>query len=65
MAKVVAAGKARWIGLFEVTVEQVERARRVHPVAGLQSELSPGRQAAGELAPQHEPATAALVDLSE
>lgn len=41
MAEVVAAGKARWIGLSEVTVEQVERARRVHPVASVQSKLSP------------------------
>ncbi|MGY6021627.1 aldo/keto reductase [Streptomyces spinosirectus] len=40
MAEVVAAGKARRIGLSEVTVEQIERARRVHPVASVQSELS-------------------------
>ncbi|MFJ4695388.1 aldo/keto reductase [Streptomyces sp. NPDC088766] len=40
MAEVVAAGKARCIGLSEVTVEQVERARSVHPVASVQSELS-------------------------
>ncbi|MCL6672285.1 aldo/keto reductase [Streptomyces panaciradicis] len=40
MAEVVAAGKARCVGLCEVSVEQVERARRVHPVASVQSELS-------------------------
>ncbi|MFF9060848.1 aldo/keto reductase [Streptomyces sp. NPDC014882] len=40
MAEVVAAGKARCVGLSEVSVEQVERARRVHPVASVQSELS-------------------------
>ena len=40
MAEVVAAGKARAIGLSEVTVEEIERARAVHPVASVQSELS-------------------------
>jgi aryl-alcohol dehydrogenase-like predicted oxidoreductase len=40
MAEVVAAGKARQIGLSEVTVEQITRARSVHPVASVQSEFS-------------------------
>ncbi|MCX5213760.1 aldo/keto reductase [Kitasatospora sp. NBC_00240] len=40
LAEVVAAGKARQIGLSEVSVEQIERARAVHPVASVQSELS-------------------------
>lgn len=40
MAEVVAAGKARYIGLSEVTVEQVKRAQAVHPVTSVQSELS-------------------------
>ncbi|MGW4894608.1 aldo/keto reductase [Kitasatospora sp. NPDC004240] len=40
LAEVVAAGKARQIGLSEVSVEEIERARAVHPVASVQSELS-------------------------
>ncbi|MFE2914104.1 aldo/keto reductase [Kitasatospora indigofera] len=40
LAEVVAAGKARRIGLSEVSVEQIERAQAVHPVASVQSELS-------------------------
>lgn len=40
MAEAVRAGKAKAIGLSEVTVEQLERARSVHPVASVQSELS-------------------------
>ncbi|MCW2903495.1 MAG: aldo/keto reductase [Streptosporangiaceae bacterium] len=40
MAEVVAAGKARHIGLSEVTVEQIKRAHAVHPVTSVQSELS-------------------------
>ncbi|MEV4376653.1 aldo/keto reductase [Streptosporangium sp. NPDC049644] len=40
LAETVAAGKARHIGLSEVTVEQIERARSVHPVTSVQSELS-------------------------
>jgi aryl-alcohol dehydrogenase-like predicted oxidoreductase len=40
MAEVVAAGKARHIGLSEVTVDQITRAQAVHPVASVQSELS-------------------------
>lgn len=40
MAETVAAGKARCIGLSEVTVDELTRAHAIHPVATLQSELS-------------------------
>jgi aryl-alcohol dehydrogenase-like predicted oxidoreductase len=40
MAEVVAAGKARQIGLSEVTVDEIRTAQAVHPVASVQSELS-------------------------
>ncbi|HWR48856.1 MAG TPA: aldo/keto reductase [Pseudonocardiaceae bacterium] len=40
MAETVAAGKARHIGLSEVTVDQITRAQSVHPVTSVQSELS-------------------------
>jgi aryl-alcohol dehydrogenase-like predicted oxidoreductase len=40
MAETVAAGKARQIGLSEVSVEEIQRAQAVHPVASVQSELS-------------------------
>ncbi|GAA2518309.1 aldo/keto reductase [Winogradskya humida] len=40
MAEVVAAGKARQIGLSEVSVEEIKRAQAVHPVASVQSEMS-------------------------
>jgi aryl-alcohol dehydrogenase-like predicted oxidoreductase len=40
MAEVVAAGKARLIGLSEVTADEIRRAQAVHPVASVQSELS-------------------------
>jgi aryl-alcohol dehydrogenase-like predicted oxidoreductase len=40
MAEFVAAGKARALGLSEVSVEELERAQAIHPVASVQSELS-------------------------
>jgi aryl-alcohol dehydrogenase-like predicted oxidoreductase len=40
MAEVVAAGKARAIGLSEATVEELDAAHAIHPVASLQSEFS-------------------------
>lgn len=40
MADVVAAGKARAIGLSHVSAEQVTRAHAIHPVASVESELS-------------------------
>jgi aryl-alcohol dehydrogenase-like predicted oxidoreductase len=40
MAGLVAAGKARHIGLCEVGVDQLDAAHRIHPVAAVQSELS-------------------------
>jgi aryl-alcohol dehydrogenase-like predicted oxidoreductase len=40
LAELVAEGKARAIGLSEASVEEIERARAVHPVASVQTELS-------------------------
>jgi aryl-alcohol dehydrogenase-like predicted oxidoreductase len=40
MAETVASGKARAVGLSEVSVEEIRRAEAVHPVASVQSELS-------------------------
>ena len=40
MKEIVRVGKARAIGLSEVTVEQLARAALIHPVATVQSELS-------------------------
>ncbi|WP_405014009.1 aldo/keto reductase [Kitasatospora sp. NBC_01539] len=40
LAAAVTAGKARRIGLSEVSVEEIRRAQAVHPVASVQSELS-------------------------
>jgi aryl-alcohol dehydrogenase-like predicted oxidoreductase len=40
MAETVAAGKARRIGLSEVTVDEIARAQAIHPVTSVQSELS-------------------------
>lgn len=40
MADLVAQGKVRMLGMSEASVEELERAHRVHPVAALQSELS-------------------------
>jgi aryl-alcohol dehydrogenase-like predicted oxidoreductase len=40
MAQTVAAGKARHIGLSEVTADEIRRAQAVHPVTSVQSELS-------------------------
>jgi aryl-alcohol dehydrogenase-like predicted oxidoreductase len=40
MAGAVGAGKARCLGLSEVTVAEIARAQAVHPVTSVQSELS-------------------------
>jgi aryl-alcohol dehydrogenase-like predicted oxidoreductase len=40
MAETVTAGKARAIGVSEATVEELDRAQAIHPVASLQSEFS-------------------------
>ena len=40
MAKLVAAGKVRHLGLSEATVDELERVSRLHPVTAVQSELS-------------------------
>lgn len=40
MAELVAEGKVRYLGLCEVTGEQLRRAHAVHPIAAVQSEWS-------------------------
>ncbi len=40
LAELVAAGKARALGLCEVTTSQLDRAHAIHPVSAVQSELS-------------------------
>jgi aryl-alcohol dehydrogenase-like predicted oxidoreductase len=40
MVSLVEAGKVRALGLSEASIEEMERARAIHPVAALQSELS-------------------------
>jgi len=40
MAETVTTGKAKAIGLSEVTLEELARAQKIHPVASVQSELS-------------------------
>jgi aryl-alcohol dehydrogenase-like predicted oxidoreductase len=40
LAETVAAGKAKHIGLSEVTRDELERAQAVHPITAVQSELS-------------------------
>ncbi|MET8787326.1 MULTISPECIES: aldo/keto reductase [unclassified Streptomyces] len=40
LAEAVTAGKARYLGLSEVSVEQIQRAEAVHPVTTVQSEFS-------------------------
>ncbi|WP_328887584.1 aldo/keto reductase [Streptomyces sp. NBC_00316] len=40
LAEAVTAGKARYLGLSEVTVAQIERAQVIHPVTTVQSEFS-------------------------
>jgi aryl-alcohol dehydrogenase-like predicted oxidoreductase len=40
MAELVTSGKVRALGMSEATVEELERAHAIHPVATVQSELS-------------------------
>ncbi|MCW2764222.1 MAG: aldo/keto reductase family protein [Nocardioides sp.] len=40
MAGLVAAGKVRYLGLSEVTADELERANAVHPITAVQSEYS-------------------------
>jgi aryl-alcohol dehydrogenase-like predicted oxidoreductase len=40
LAEVVAAGKAKAIGLSEVTADELRRAHAIHPITAVQSELS-------------------------
>ncbi|MFI8458926.1 aldo/keto reductase [Kitasatospora sp. NPDC101447] len=64
-AEIVAAGKARHIGLSEVTVEEIRRAQSVHPVASVQNELSLWtRDALAEVLPYTEEQGIALLPFS-
>lgn len=40
MAEAVEAGRVRWLGLSEVSIDQASRAHEIHPVTAIQSELS-------------------------
>lgn len=40
LAELVAAGKVRYLGLSEPTIDQIDRAHAIHPVTSVQSELS-------------------------
>ena len=40
MAELVKAGKVRYLGLSEASVETIERAHKIHPITALQSEYS-------------------------
>ena len=40
MGELVRAGKVRWLGLSEASVETIERAHKTHPITALQSEYS-------------------------
>jgi aryl-alcohol dehydrogenase-like predicted oxidoreductase len=40
MAQLVAAGKVRWLGISEASVDNLERVHPLHPVTAVQSELS-------------------------
>jgi aryl-alcohol dehydrogenase-like predicted oxidoreductase len=40
LAEIVSQGKATHIGLSEVTVDELQRAQAIHPIAAVQSELS-------------------------
>ena len=52
MAEAVRAGKVRYLGLSNVTAEQVRRAHRVHPITAVQFEYSLWRrEAEAELLP--------------
>jgi aryl-alcohol dehydrogenase-like predicted oxidoreductase len=51
LAELRAAGKVRMVGLSNVSVDQIEQARRIVQVAGVQNEFSPRfRRSEGELA---------------
>jgi aryl-alcohol dehydrogenase-like predicted oxidoreductase len=40
MARLVAAGKVRYLGISEAKIDELERVSRIHPVTAVQSELS-------------------------
>jgi aryl-alcohol dehydrogenase-like predicted oxidoreductase len=46
MAEAVAAGKVRWLGLSNVSAQEVRRAHAVHPLSAVQSEYSLWRREA-------------------
>lgn len=41
LAELVHRGKVRWIGISNVSVEQIEIARRIHPIQSVQNRLNP------------------------
>jgi aryl-alcohol dehydrogenase-like predicted oxidoreductase len=41
MAELARAGKVRWVGLSNVSVEQIEEARRITPITSVQNRLNP------------------------
>lgn len=41
LAELVRRGKVQWIGISNVSVEEIEEARQVHPVQSVQNRLSP------------------------
>ena len=52
MARLVEAGKVRWLGISEPKVPQLELAHRIHPVTAVQSEMSLWtRDYVGDVAP--------------
>jgi aryl-alcohol dehydrogenase-like predicted oxidoreductase len=65
MAETVSAGKARLIGLSEVSVAEIRLAQSVHPVASVQSELSLWtRDVLAEVLPYCEQQDIALIPFS-
>jgi aryl-alcohol dehydrogenase-like predicted oxidoreductase len=41
MAELVGAGKVRWVGLSNVSVEEIEEARQITPIISVQNRLNP------------------------
>lgn len=65
MAELVRAGKIRYIGLSEVSVQTLRRAHAIHPVAALQSEYSLlSREAEQEIIPECRKAGIAFIPFS-
>jgi aryl-alcohol dehydrogenase-like predicted oxidoreductase len=54
LAELAKAGKIRWVGLSNVSVEQIEQARRITPIVSVQNRLNPFfREALEEGVVQH------------